>query len=146
MTTSAKLPTASVPRPLSPSSAAGWALSRLSTRPRGIFHSLCSQRRDKAERGFKAGDAVGRVLKLDFFFVGGVGRVVGGDGVNHAVENGLDHGVAVGRGAQGRIHFGVGVVETDVLFGQQEVVRRDFACDAQAVAARLAHGGDARQP
>ena len=32
------------------------------------------------------------------------------------------------------------VVEADVLFGEQEMMRRDFAGDAQSVAARLAHG------
>src|SRR5215469_7830803 len=45
ITASAQLPTVSVPRPFSPSTAAGCALSRLSTRPSGIFHSLCSHRR-----------------------------------------------------------------------------------------------------
>ena len=74
----------------------------------------------------------------------GVGRVVGGDGVDHAVEDGLDHGVAVGGRAQRRVHLGVGVVEADVLVGEQEVVRRHLAGDAQAVAAGLAHGGQRR--
>ena len=94
------------------------------------------------ERGLEAGDAVGRALELHFLLVHGVGRMVGGDGIHHAIEDGLDHGVAVGRRAQRRIHLGVGVVEADVLFGQQKVVRRDLAGDAQAVAARLAHRGN----
>ncbi len=98
----------------------------------------------EAERGFKAGDAVGRVLELDFLFVRGMRRVVGGDGVDNAVEDAFDHGVAVGGRAQRRIHLGIGVVEADVLFGEQEVMRRDFAGDAQSVAARLAHGGHSR--
>ena len=61
-----------------------------------------------------------------------------------AVEDALDHGVSVGGRAQRRVHFGVGVVEADVLFGEQEMMRRDFAGDAQSVAARLANGGDRR--
>ncbi len=43
----------------------------------------------EAEGCFKAGDAVGRVLELDFFLVRGVRRVVGGDGVDDAVEDAL---------------------------------------------------------
>ena len=50
--------------------------------------------------------------------------------------------VAVGGGAQRRTHFGVGVVEADMLFGEQKMMRGDFAGDAKAVAAGLAHGGE----
>ena len=92
--------------------------------------------------GFKAGDAVRRVLKLDFLFVNGVGRVVGSDGVHHAVEDGLDHGIPVRSSPQRRIHLGVGIVEADMLFGEQEVVRSHLAGDAQSTAPSLAHCGE----
>ena len=98
----------------------------------------------EAERGFKAGDAVRRQLEFDFLLVHRVRRVIGGDRVHHAVENALDHGVAIGSRAQRRIHLGVRVVEADVLFGQQEVMRRNLAGDAQPVAPRLPHGGQRR--
>ena len=101
---------------------------------------MCSQRRRKAKRGFKAGNAVGCAFKLDLFLVRGVGRVVGGDGVHHSVEDRLDHGVAVGCGAKRRIHLGIGIVKAHVLFREQEVVRSHFARNTQSVAASLAHG------
>ncbi len=102
---------------------------------------MCSQRRREAQRGLQADDAVGRVLELHFLLVHRVRRVVGGDRVHHAVEDALDHGVAVGSRAQRRTHLGVGVVAAHVLLGQQKVMRSHLAGHAQPVAPRLAHGG-----
>ena len=88
----------------------------------------------------QASDAVGSVVELHFLLMHGVGRVVGSDHVHYAVQDGLDHGVAVGRRAQRRIHLGVGVVHAHVLVGEQEVVRSNLAGHAQPIAAGLAHG------
>ena len=99
----------------------------------------------KAERSFEADDAVGRVFEFNFLFVHGMRRVIGGNGIDHAIENGFDHGVAVGGGAQRRIHFGIGAVKAHVLFSEQEVMRRNLAGDAQAIAPRLADGGERRR-
>ena len=54
----------------------------------------------KAQRGFEAGDAVGSAVELLLFFVRGVGRVIGSDGVDGAVEEAFDHGGAIALGAQ----------------------------------------------
>ena len=89
-------------------------------------------------------DAERRVIELDFFFVLRMGRVIGSDRVDHAVENAFDHRVAVGGRAQGRIHLGVRVVVSDVLLGEQKMMRRDLAGHAQAIAPRLAYGGESR--
>ena len=98
----------------------------------------------KAERGFEAGDPVWRELKFNFLFVHGVRRVIGRNGVHNAIENSFDHGIAIGSRAQRRIHFGVRVVEADMLFGQQEVMRRNLAGHAQPVAPRLPHRSQRR--
>ena len=95
----------------------------------------------QAERRFKTRNAVGRVLELDFLFVNGVGRMVGGNGVDDAVEDGLDHGIAIGGRTQRRIHLGIRVVLAHVFFGKKKVVRSDFAGNAQSVAPSLADGG-----
>ena len=94
----------------------------------------------EAQRGLKAGDSVGSVLELDFLFVSRMGCVVGGNCVDDAVENAFDHGVAVSGGTQRRIHFGVCRVEAHVFLSEQEMMRSDFAGDAQSAAPRLADG------
>ena len=92
----------------------------------------------KAQRGFEAGDAVGSPVELLLFFVRGVGRVIGSDGVDGAVEEAFDHGGAIAFGAQGRIHLRIGVVEANAFLSQREMMRRDFAGDVQALVARFA--------
>ena len=57
------------------------------------------------QRGFQAGDAEGGALELDLLLVEGVRRVVGGDGVDGAVDDALDQGIAIGGRAQRRIHL-----------------------------------------
>ena len=47
----------------------------------------------EGQRGFQAGDTKGGALELDFLLVEGVRRVVGGDGVDGAVENAFDQGL-----------------------------------------------------
>ncbi len=59
--------------------------------------------------------------------------VIGGDAVDRAVEEGFEDGVAVGGGAEGWVHFGVGVVRGDGVFGEKEVVRGGFAGDVEAL-------------
>ena len=102
----------------------------------------------EAERGFEAGNAVGRALKLDFFFVACVGGVVGGEAVDGAVGEALEEGLAVGLRAQGRVHLGIGVegdrsiraAGADRLVGEREVVGSDLAGDVQAVSLGPADG------
>ncbi len=60
--------------------------------------------------------------------------MVGGDGVDGAVEEGGYDGLAVGFGAERRVHLGVGVVAADGVFGEGEVVRRGLAGDVEALA------------
>ena len=92
----------------------------------------------KAQRGFEAGDAVGSPVELLLFFVRGVGRVIGSDGVDGAVEEAFDHGGAIAFGAQGGIHLRIGVVEANAFLSQREMMRCDFAGDVQALVARFA--------
>src|ERR1700733_5693426 len=94
----------------------------------------------QGQRGFQAGDAEAGALELDLLFVGSVGGVVGGDGVDGAVGERNQNRFAVGGGAQRRVHLEVGVVFADVFIDQSEVVRRDFAGDAGVGALAAAHG------
>ena len=68
--------------------------------------------------------------------VGVVRRVIGGDGVDAAVDDAADHLVAIGGLAQRRVHLDVGVVALERLVGEDEVVRRHLAGHGDA--ARLA--------
>ena len=53
------------------------------------------------QRGFQAGDAEGGALEFHLLFVEGVGRVVGGDRVDGAVDDALNQRFAVGSGRSG---------------------------------------------
>ena len=58
------------------------------------------------------------------FSSGACGRVVGGDAVDRAVAQALDQRLAVGLGAQRRVHLEALRVEAaDLLVGEAEVVR-----------------------
>ncbi len=98
----------------------------------------------KAQRRLQAGNPIRRIFKLDFLLMHGVGRVIGGDGVHDAIQNGLDHGVSIKRGPQRRVHLRVRVVEAHVLFREEKMVRSHFASDAQAAAPGLAHRSQRR--
>ena len=63
--------------------------------------------------------------------------MIGCDGIHYAIQNALDHRVAVGIRAQRRIHLGIGVVCAHMLFREQKVMRRHFACDTQPISPRL---------
>src|ERR1019366_4015393 len=69
----------------------------------------------------------GSALEFDLLFVEGMGSMVGSDGIDGAVGDAGDHGVAVGGGAQRRGHLVVGVELADVFVDQREVMRRDFS-------------------
>ena len=60
--------------------------------------------------GLEPGDAERRMIELDVLLVVVVRRVVGGDDVDAAVGNALEHRIAVGGLAQRRVHLDVGVV------------------------------------
>jgi len=70
----------------------------------------------QAQRCFQAGDAVGRAFEFLLLFVSRMGRVIGGNRVNGALDDALKHRLTVGLGAQGRIHLGMRVVFGDCLF------------------------------
>ena len=57
------------------------------------------------ERGLEPEHARGRLLERSLLRLGGVRRVVGGDGVDGAVGQALADGVDVGLGAQRRVHL-----------------------------------------
>ena len=61
-------------------------------------------------RRLEADDAERRAIELDVLLVGVMRRVIGGDDVDAAVGDALQHGVAVAGLAQRRVHLGVGVV------------------------------------
>ena len=89
-------------------------------------------------RRLEADDAERRPVELHRLLVGVMRRVVGGDGVDAAVGEPLQHRVAVGRGAQRRVHLEVRVV-AQVLVGQDEVVRGDLARHRYAALLARAH-------
>ncbi len=126
MVTSACEPLASVPRPSRLKIFAGFEDSSSTIAPQRQLEVLVQHGDGDGQRRLQAGDAEGGALELDLLLVKGVGRMVGGDGVDGAVENAFDQGVAVGGGTQRRIHFVVGVELADVLVHQRDVVRRDF--------------------
>ena len=76
----------------------------------------------------------GALIELDVLLVVVVRRVIGGDDVDAAVGDALQHGVAIGRLAQRRVHLDVGVVRhrrAEHLVGQHEMMRRHLAGDAR---------------
>ena len=93
--------------------------------------------------------------ELDVLLERTVRRVVGRDGVDDAVVQGADDGLAIGFGAQRRIHLGVRVVglaffrtdrgrrARDRFIGQREVVRRRLGGHADAAAFRFTDRADA---
>ena len=73
-------------------------------------------------------DAVGGQVELQLLFDARMGCVVAGNRVDGAVGQALADGVPVGRRAQGRIHFHVGVVVAHGFVIQGEMVRRGLGC------------------
>src|SRR6201999_4309307 len=65
-----------------------------------------------------------RLLEGDFLFLRLVRRVVGGDGLDRAVAQAGDQRLAVGLGAQRRVHLEAGRVEAaDLVVGEAEGIR-----------------------
>ena len=90
---------------------------------------------------FEADDAERRAVELHHLLVGVVRRVVGGNDVHGAVDDAVEHGVAVGRFPQRRVHATGRVVSDDGCVREQEVMRRDFGGDAEV--ARFGFANDA---
>ena len=134
MTTSAKAP-------ISQASAAaqvqqiGWLGTQQRDQPaeRDLVFAM-EQIEGQAQSRLQPGDAIGRALELLLLLMGRMGSVIGSDAIDGAVEQPFQHGAAVGFGAQGRIHLGIGVVLADRVLGQHEMMRRHLAGDVQAIA------------
>ena len=94
------------------------------------------------EGGFQPYDAHRTALEAARLFLGGVRRVVGGDHVDRAVAQALEQRVAVGGGAQRRVHLEAAVL-LQIVLAQREVVRRGFAGDVHAALLRRADQRDA---
>ena len=74
-------------------------------------------------------------------------RMIGRNGVDRAVDDPLDHRVAIRGLAQRRVHLGVGVVgnrRRQRLVREREVVRRHLAGNPDAAVLRLAHRAQRR--
>src|SRR5207342_949155 len=83
------------------------------------------------------------LLEGDLLFLGGVRGVIGGDAVDRPVEQSRDQGLAVGLGAQRRVHLVAARVEAaHRLVGEAEMVGRDLAGDLDAGGLSGAHGLD----
>ena len=85
---------------------------------------------DRGEGGLEPGHAHRRLLEGDLLFLRLVRRVVGGDALDRAVAEAGDQRLAVGLGAQRRVHLEALRVEAaDLLVGQAEVVRAGLGAD-----------------
>ena len=91
------------------------------------------------ERGFQSGDAERGALEFHLFLVGGVGRMVGGDGVHRAVGERSQDSFKIGGRAQRGIHLVIAVIVTHIVVGQREMMRRHFEGDARFGALATAH-------
>ena len=79
---------------------------------------------ERGEGGLEAGHAHRRLLERHLLFLRRVRGVVGGDALDRAVAQALDQRLAVGLGAQRRVHLeAVRVEAADRLVGEAEVVR-----------------------
>ena len=137
--TSATEPRTREPRPRRSKQRAGPAVKSSTMRASGMSLLAMQSGDRQRERGFKSGDAERRALEFHLLFVGGVGSVIGGDGVDRAVgERGQD-GFAIGGRAQRRIHLEIAVVVAHVLVAQREMVGSHFKRDARLGALAAAH-------
>lgn len=81
---------------------------------------------------FQPYDAEGGFIKGDFFFVGCVRCVVGGDTVYRTVSKCLSDDVDICLGSQGWVHFVVCVKGFHLFLGECEVVWAHFASNGCA--------------
>jgi len=79
---------------------------------------------------FETKNPEGRAIELHIFYRRLVRRVVGGDGIHGAVGESCEQRFAVLPRCQRRIHLEPRIV-AHVFVDQREMMRRDFACDAQ---------------
>ena len=89
---------------------AGFTDSSSTSRDRPMTPAMHEAVEAERHRRLEAGDAERRVIELDLLLVVVMRRVIGGDDVDAAVGEPLQHGVAVGRLAQRRVHLHVRVV------------------------------------
>ena len=82
---------------------------------------------ERGEGGLEAGHAHRRQLERLLLLLARVRGVVGGHAVDRAGAQRLDQRLAVGLGAQRRVHLEVRVERADRLVGEQQVVRRGLA-------------------
>ncbi len=96
------------------------------------------------ERGFETEDSERRELELEALLVGGVRRVVAGDGVHRAVDQRRQQGFAVTLGSQGWIHLELGIESAfdNRPIGEQKVVRGRLAGHLESATLRLPHQAD----
>ena len=87
-----------------------------------------------AEGRLESDDAERAALELLHLLAAGMRRVIGGDGVDGAGRDAVDHRSTSHAAAQRRLHLVVAVVGRHVAVGQREVVRRGLAGDRQAAA------------
>src|SRR5580693_8781723 len=105
----------------------------------------------EGQRGFKADDAEGRAIEFNVLARGMMRRVVGSDGVHVAIGDAHNQRLAVVARSKRRIHFVIRVV-ANIVVAEREMVRCDFAGDAQPHSFRQAYvferagGGHARGP
>ncbi len=90
------------------------------------------------EAGLEADNPVGGVVELHVLFIIGVRSVVGGDAADGAVEDPPDKGLAIRLGAQGGIHFKMGIVAEEGLIGKGKMVGGDLGGNAVAATSRVA--------
>ena len=89
-------------------------------------------RERQRESGLQTDQSRRRVLELLVLLLQRVRRVVGGDRIDRAVGQALDHRDPIGFGAQRRIDLGVGVVVLERVVGQREVMRGRLGRDPEA--------------
>ena len=82
-----------------------------------------------AERRLQPGHPHRRLLERHLLLVHRMGRVVGGDAVDHAGAQTLDQRLAIVLGAKRRVHLEAGIEAPDRLVDQRQVVRGRLAAD-----------------
>src|SRR5690349_18344405 len=83
-------------------------------------------RHDDSERGLEADNAIWGVGKLALFLVIVMRRVVRGDEIDRPVFHCLAQSFHIFFSAQRWIHLRIGVVATNTLFSQRQVMRTRF--------------------
>src|SRR3989441_11184528 len=111
------------------------AEDELRQRQRPALHEL---RVRHAERRLESHDPEGGVVERRFLLVVGVRGMVGGDAIDHAIQQGLAQRRDVRRLAQRRAHLRVRVVALARRLGETEGVRRHLRRDPLALPPRAA--------